>query len=62
MRRQGAISRRTRAETPAGEKLTVGLDLGVPRRHAGVLGAAVGILAKETIVTSRDVLAAFLAR
>jgi transposase len=46
----------------AGEKLTVGLDLGDRRHHACVLDASGEILAEEVIVNTREVLTAFCAR
>ena len=47
---------------PAGEKLTVGLDLGDRRHCACVLDAAGEILAEEAIVNTREVVTAFGAR
>lgn len=47
---------------PAGEKLTIGLDLGDRRHHACVLDAAGEILAEEAIANTREVLTAFCAR
>ena len=47
---------------PAGEKLTIGLDLGDRRHHACVLAASGEIVAEEAIVNTREVLTAFGAR
>ena len=51
-----------KTKKPAGEKLTVGLDLGDRRHHACVLDASGEILAEEAIVNTREVLTAFCAR
>jgi hypothetical protein len=40
----------------AGEKLTIGLDLGDRQHHACVLDAVGEILAEEVIVNTREVL------
>src|SRR3954465_6294848 len=51
-----------KTKKPAGEKLTIGLDLGDRRHHACVLDAAGEILAEEAIVNTREVLSAFCDR
>ena len=47
---------------PAGETLTIGLDLGDRRHHVCVLDAAGEILAEEAIANTRECLEAFAAR
>ncbi|MEO7414736.1 MAG: IS110 family transposase [Opitutaceae bacterium] len=51
-----------KTKIPAGETLTIGLDLGDRRHHVCVLDGAGEILAEEAIVNTREVLTAFSAR
>ena len=51
-----------KTKIPAGETLTIGLDLGDRRHHACVLDASGEILAEEAIVNTREVLTVFAAR
>ena len=51
-----------KTKIPAGEKVTVGLDLGDRRHTVCVLAASGDIVAEEAIVNTREVLTAFCAR
>jgi hypothetical protein len=51
-----------KTKKPAGEKLTIGLDLGDRRHHACVLDEGGEIRAEEVIVNTREVLTVFFAR
>ena len=51
-----------KTKKPAGEKLTIGLDLGDRRHYACVLDASGEILAEEAIVNTPEVLTAWSAR
>jgi hypothetical protein len=51
-----------KTKKPAGENLTIGLDLGDRRHHACVLDEAGEIHAEEVIVNTREVLTVFFAR
>ena len=50
-----------KTKIPAGEKLTIGLDLGDRRHHACLLDEAGEILAEEVIVNTREVLTVLFA-
>jgi transposase len=51
-----------KTKKPAGEKLTIGMDLGDHHHHVCVLDASGEILAEEVIANTREVLTALTAR